>query len=133
MKKYVLLLIPFLLTGCFGEVGKGNLSTTCIKIEYSSNIVETKKYEIEFSKGNINKITYTNSFESDSIDMSNAIKSYKKSYENEVGVDITINGNSIIYIFSYDEISDNIKKEFDLTSKYNDQIKKLKGSGFTCD
>ena len=133
MKKYILLLIPFLLTGCFGEVGKGNLNTVCIKTEYSSNIVETKKYEIEFSKGSINKTKYTNSFESNSIDMSNAIKSYQMAYKNESGVTITTNSNSITYEFDLNTVSDFIKTEFDLTNKYNDQIKKLKGSGFTCD
>ena len=31
------------------------------------------------------------------------------------------------------EVSDNVKKEFNLYNKYNEQIKKLKESGFVCD
>lgn len=132
MKKIVFLFLPLLLTGCFGDVGKGNLTTICTKTENSVNITENKEYIIEFSKGDINKITFTDSFESDRIDMSNAINSYKKTYENEVGVNITIEGNSITYIFTLKDLSDNVKKDFNLTKDYNDQIKKLKESGAVC-
>lgn len=130
MKKYLLLFIPFLLTGCFGSMD-GTLVKTCIKEEYSANIVETKKYEVEFKKNNISKIIFTDSYSGD-IDMSNAINSYKKAYQNEEGITITSDDSSIKYVFEMDKISDKVKKDFNLTNKYNDLQKKFKESGIVC-
>lgn len=129
MKKYILLIIPFLLTGCIDA--SGTLVKTCTKDEYSSSIKETKKYVVEFRKNIINTVTFTDTFESD-IDMSNAIKSYEKAYRDVSGVSVSTDTNSIQYIFDMSKISDEVKKEFNLTNKYSDLEKKLKGSGFVC-
>ena len=134
MKKhlYLLLLIPFFLTGCFGALS-GDLVTTCVKEEYSASISESKTYTLYFKKGNIYKIVYDDTFTTtDNIDMSNAIKSYKRAYENETGISISTKENSISYEFTMEEVSDNVKKEFNLTKGYNEQVKKLKESGFVC-
>jgi len=130
--KRIVFLIPLVLTGCFGGAAVGNLKTTCVKKDYSSSIIETKEYTIYYSKGNVDKVVINDTFDT-SIDMSNAIKSYKKAYENEVGVTVYTKDNSITYEFELKNIKDEIKKDFNLSNKYNDQVKKLKESGAVCD
>lgn len=133
MKKFILLFIPFLLTGCFSSSLNGDLTTTCVKDEYSASITENKKYTLYFKKGDIYKIIYEDSFISnEKIDMSNAIKSYQKAYGNENGIVVKTSDNSITYEFSINDISDTIKKEFNINKDYNKQVKLLKESGFVC-
>ena len=70
----------------------------------------------------------------------------KKSYTNEVGLDgyskawntfdgVTseIDGNTITFEMDINTISDEVKKDFNIESTYNDQVKKLKDLGYTCD
>ena len=51
MKKYLLLIIPFLLTGCIGT--DGTLVKTCTKDEYSSSMKEVKEYTKSLIPNNI--------------------------------------------------------------------------------
>ena len=126
--KRIVFLIPLVLTGCFGGAAVGNLKTTCVKKDYSSSIIETKEYTIYYSKGNVDKVVINDTFDT-SIDMSNAIKSYK--IGQEIRKDFP--DYSITYEFELKNIKDEIKKDFNLSNKYNDQVKKLKESGAVCD
>lgn len=134
MKKLIILFIPFLLTGCFGLKGQGYLTNTCTKIEKTVNIEENDTYILDFKSGIVNKVTLTKSYSStDDISyIKDSLNSYKAAYENDRGVNITINDYTITYEFDMSLVKDEIKKTFDLKDNYNDQIKVLKEKGVVC-
>ena len=130
MKKYLILFLPFLLTGCFGLNGSGDLETTCTKqVEDNIYIKENDTYKLEYNQGDINKIILTKTYEGEV----SGLNTYKKAYENEPGVDVSITDNSITYTFDMLEVSDEIKSLFELKDIYNDQIKLLKSKNYSCD
>ena len=129
--KYLILLLPIFLTGCFGLNGSGVLTNECVKEENTPWMTEKDKYVITYKEGKISKIEITNEF--DGIDMNSSIESYKKTYEKDKGVSITSDNNKITYSFDMNKISNDIKKEFSLKDTYNDQVKVLIEQGYTCD
>lgn len=132
MKKYILLIIfiSIMATGCFGASGKGELKSVCRKEIKSTDIEDISTYEIDYKRGNVEKVKILRSYKG--IDMKNALESYKKAYINYDGVDIETTDNSITYIFDMDIVNEDIKSNFDLKKIYNEQIKILEEKGFTC-
>ena len=130
--KYLILLLPFLATGCLGLSGSGILTTTCTRTESSYTLEDVDIYKIEYKEGDITNVTLTKNY--NGVDLTTSLITYQKAYENSTGVHITINENSIIYNFDMSKITnDEIKKSFNLKTTYNEQIRALKEIGFTCE
>ena len=129
--KYLVLLLPIFLTGCFGLNGKGVLTNECVKEEITPWMTEKDKYVITYKEGKISEIEITNEYEG--LDMSSSIDTSKKAYENEKGVTITTDNSKITYKFDMNKVNSNIKEAFNLKDNYNDQVKILTDKGYTCD
>ncbi len=134
MKKYLILLSIFLLTGCFGNVGKGELTSICTKTIKTENLEDTTTYEINFKQDIISDIKVTKYY-SGSEDI---IKSIITSYESQIdlyGVKTETEKNSrsykIVYYFS-DNVSEKLKDDFYLQEERSKQVKKLEELGFEC-
>lgn len=144
MKKILILIIPLLLTGCFGGAGQGYLTNTCTKQEISDGFKSTETYVVDFKKDDINHVKITNSYESfnDSGKLSlkaikETVKNYNQKVKNMSGVIITIvedtNNKAIItYDIDYSLISEENLKFFELVDDYNTQINKLKEKNMEC-
>lgn len=134
MKKYLILLSIFLLTGCFGNVGKGELTSICTKTIKTENLEDTTTYEINFKQDIISDIKVTKYY-SGSEDI---IKSIITSYESQIdlyGVKTETEKNSrsykIVYYF-IDNVSEKLKDDFYLQEERSKQVKKLEELGFEC-
>lgn len=134
MKKYLILLSIFLLTGCFGNVGNGELTSICTKTIKTENLEDTTTYEINFKQDIISDIKVTKYY-SGSEDI---IKSIITSYESQIdlyGVKTETEKNSrsykIVYYFS-DNVSEKLKDDFYLQEERSKQVKKLEELGFEC-
>ena len=128
------LLSIFLLTGCFGNVGKGELTSICTKTIKTENLEDTTTYEINFKQDIISDIKVTKYY-SGSEDI---IKSIITSYESQIdlyGVKTETEKNSrsykIVYYFS-DNVSEKLKDDFYLQEERSKQVKKLEELGFEC-
>ncbi|MBR1376630.1 MAG: hypothetical protein IJ565_02335 [Bacilli bacterium] len=129
--KYIVILLPLVLTGCFGLSGSGNLKNTCIKKEETNYSKEIDTYTLEYYQGDINKITLVKEYSG--IDMKSALETYQKAYATEKGVNVQVSGNTITYIFDISKVSDEVKTTFNLKDTYSEQSKTLQSLGFTCD
>lgn len=134
MKKNLILLSIFLLTGCFGSVGKGELTSICTKTIKTENLEDTTTYEINFKQDIISDIKVTKYY-SGSEDI---IKSIITSYESQIdlyGVKTETEKNNrsykIVYYFS-DNVSEKLKDDFYLQEERSKQVKKLEELGFEC-
>ena len=128
--KYLVLLLPIFLTGCFGLNGSGVLTNECVMETTTPWLTEVDKYVITYKEGKISNVEIINSY--NGIDMSTAMDTYKKTYENEKGVTISIDNNTITSKIDMNKVSDNIKSAFNLKNNYNDQVKTLTEDGYTC-
>ena len=127
MKKYLVLLIPLLMTGCFGNAGSGVLESTCTKTT-GVTIKEETTYNFQYKKGDITKMTIKKSYTNEV-----GLDGYSKAWNTFEGVTSEVDGNTITFEMDINTISDEVKKDFNIEYNYNNQIKKLKDLGYTCD
>ena len=128
--KYLILLLPLVLTGCFGNAGKGELTSECIMKIETQWMTETDKYTITYKEGKVTNVVIANKYEG--FDMTESMNTSKKAYENEKGVNITIDKDTITKEFDMNKVNSNIKEVFSLKDNYNDQVKVLTDKGYTC-
>ena len=129
--KYLILLLPLVLTGCFGNAGKGVLTNECVSKIETQWMTETDKYTITYKEGKVTNVVISNQYEG--FDMKESMETHKKAYEKEKGVNITIDNNTITKEFDMNKVNSNIKEVFNLKDSYNEQIKVLTDQGYTCD
>ena len=134
MKKYLILLSIFLLTGCFGNVGKGELTSICTKTIKTENLEDTTTYEINFKQDIISDVKVTKYYSG----REDIIKSIINSYESQIdlyGVKTETEKNNrlykIVYYFS-GNVSEKLKDDFYLQEERSKQVKKLEELGFEC-
>ena len=133
MKKILILLIPLLLTGCFGKIGSGYLTSTCTLKQTSKSLEEIITYKVDFKENVISTITLTKEYNNDSI--LSALKSEEKSYTSISGMKVMLleTNNTITYTFDMKKINDkNIIDKFKLKNNYNDFASELKKLGYVC-
>lgn len=128
--KYLILLLPLVLTGCFGNAGKGVLTNECVMKIETQWMTETDKYTITYKEGKVTNVVIANKYEG--FDMTESMNTSKKAYENEKGIIITIDNDTITKEFEMNKINSNIKEVFNLKDTYNDQVKILTDKGYTC-
>lgn len=134
MKKILIPIIPILLTGCLGEVGKGYITKTCKKNEMiNGNIVETT-IKIKSKQGNIELITITEEY-GKNMDLESIIDS-KKSEQNlfkqTTGATLDINNNIFTYTINKNDASELIIKRYNVLEEQHEQIKFYEENGYTC-
>ncbi len=134
MKKYLILLIVLLLTGC--EAAKGNLTSTCYKEEVGEvSLKET--YTLHYNSGSINTIEVLKEYSG--ADVSSSINTYKALYESYDGISVDATTSTIKYTFDLSKIDKslvetlNLYGTFSLYDNYNEEVKSLKKLGYTCD
>lgn len=134
MKKYFLLIITLLLTGCFGEVGKGYITKKCTKEENINGYNKTTIIYLKSKQDEIEEIKIEEIYD-ESIDLS-SINDSKKSEENLFnqikGATIEINNNKFTYIVNLKESNDIIKEKFEIEEKAHKQLKKYEEQGYVC-
>ena len=129
--KYLILLLPLVLTGCFGNAGKGVLTNECVSKIETQWMTETDKYTITYKEGKVTNVVISNKYEG--FDMTESMNTNKKAYEKEKGVNIKIDNNTITKEIDMNKVNSNIKEVFNLKDSYNEQIKVLTDQGYTCD
>ena len=126
-KKYLVLLLPLLFTGCFGNAGNGILKQTCTKEITTVNLIEEDKYIFEYVSGNITKMEIKKSY-----NMELDLEASMKAWNTFNGVHASISGNEITYEFDMNEVSDEVKEYFNIKDTYNEQVKTLTNLEFKC-
>lgn len=138
MKKILILVLPFLLTGCFGDAGKGYLTNTCTKTNDSNIIKDTTIYEILFKEDIIENITITYKYEGDNDAINNLKESYEyqnknlERYGNFTFESNEDNGYQAIYKLEKKDFNDEMSNHFNLKEKRSKQVELLKELGYTC-
>ncbi len=134
MKKIILLITVLLLTGCFGEAGKGYITKKCTKQEsINGNIVNTS-IEIKSKQGNIENIEITELYDKN-IDLESITKSKKSEqnlYKQMNGISLDILGNEFKYIINVQEIPEIITEKFNIKNEQHKQIKYYEELGYEC-
>jgi hypothetical protein len=135
MKKFILLVLILLVSGCFDESGK--LSTTCIKKENINSLYIETTYIIDFKENIVSNVDITYYYSDSS---SSTISSIKSSINSN---DMFITGlrknieidNDLEYKITYNVTtndSEEILDKFQVEEKRSDLIKNLKEKGFEC-
>lgn len=134
MKKYFLLITILLLTGCFGEAGKGYITKKCTKEENINGYnIKTTIY-LKSKQDEIEQIKIEEIYD-ENMDLS-SIRDSKKSEENLYsqikGATIEINNNKFTYIINPKESNDIIKEKFEIEENAHKQIKNYEEKGYAC-
>jgi len=133
MKKYLILIIPILLTGCLGEAGKGYITKTCKKTEnINGNNLETT-IQVRAKQGNIETITITEVYENMNLEsITNSKKSEQNLFKQTTGATLNIKDNEFTYEINKNEADETIKERFNILDEQHDQIKYYEENGYTC-
>ena len=141
-KKYLILGLLLLLTGCFfGEAGSGYTSKTCTLKTELEDITLIEEKIIKQKDNNIVSVTVTNKI----MGKENSIfKSLKNSYLSEInnlktlGIETNIisdleNEYSVSYILELDTISEELKDKYEFEDLFHNQLKKYEDEGYKCE
>lgn len=133
MKKYLILIIPMLLTGCLGEAGKGYITKTCTRKEsINGNNLETT-IKVKAKQGNIETITITEVYENINLEsITNSKKSEQNLFKQTTGATLNIKDNVFTYEINKNEADTIIKEKFNIMEEQHDQIKYYEENGYTC-
>ena len=134
MKKKLLIITLFLLTGCLGEAGKGYITKTCKKTEMiNGNNLETN-ITIKSKQGNIETITITEIYDKniDIESITNSKKSEQNLFKQTKGATLNIENNTFTYVINKNEASDLIIQRFNILDEQHKQIKYYEDNGYTC-
>lgn len=134
MKKIIIILSCFLLTGCFEN--SGYIVKSCYKEEKSNDLKVTTTYIFGFKNDIINnvKVIY------DNVGNENSIKSVKLSLESQnnysnLKYNLLVDNNEqykIEYNISLDSTNEILDK-FNIKKSRTDFVKNLKSLGYTCE
>lgn len=134
MKKYFLLITLILLTGCFGEVGKGYITKECTKEETINGYSKTTTILLKSKQDEIEEIKIKEIYDKN-MDLS-SINDSKKSEENLFkqikGATIEMNNNEFTYVVDPRESNDIIKEKFEIEETAHKQLKKYEEQGYAC-
>jgi len=133
MKKTLILLI-FLLTGCFGEVGKGYITKECTKQEEINDIKIETKITLKSKEGKLTNLIIEENYISDK-DLTNIYKSKKSEqnmYQKIGGINIDIDNNKYIYNIEIEKTNDQIKDKFKIEEETYKMLDYYKEQNYVC-
>ena len=134
MKKFILICLSTLLTGCLGEVTKGYITKSCTKRELiNGNYIDTN-IRIKSKEGNVENIIiteiYDKNMEMDSILYSK--KSEKNVFEQIDGITLDIGDSVFTYNIDVNNASEIVKERFEIYDEQHKQIKYYEENGYEC-
>ena len=144
MKKLIILLLPLLLTGCFGETGRGNLSSNCTINETYNSFSSDTIYDIKFKNNNITEIVITKNHQAldktakETLRLTKiSVDDYNNYMEKMNGVTVkVITNDDMNYVVSYNIdmtlINNADINELELSKKHSELTTKLKDKGLAC-
>lgn len=133
MKKLILITTILLLTGCFGEVGKGYITKTCKKQERANDIEIYTNVEIKSKQGKIVNITKIEKYNANNITaILNSKKSEQNLYNKESGIEMTIDSNTFIYNIDVQNTTELVKEKFNIIEEQHKMLKYYEDLGYTC-
>ena len=135
MKKIILLVLIFLVSGCYENSGK--LVTTCVKNEDINTLYVETTYIIDFKENIINNVEVINYYSDRD---KNTISSVKLSLNTQEQFIKNLNRTILIDNENEFKVVYNIKKDDDevilnkffISEKRSDLVKTLKEKGFEC-
>lgn len=136
MKKILLILILFSLTGC---VSTGELTNTCTKIEESDELKNTIIYTFNFRNDVIDNVNITN----ESIGSKCTINSIKLSFETQnnfykdkLSFNTLVdeeNSYKVEYIINMNDVDEDVYNKFNLKKERSKLVKSLENEGYICE
>lgn len=141
-KKYLVLLISLMITGCFfGEVGSGITSKTCTRETSLDGITLIEEKTIKQKDNELRIIVVTNKIVGEP---TTTFKSLKNSYLSEIKnlqnlgiktsvIDDVEHEYSVSYEFDLNTISDDLKEKYEFENLYHNQLKKYEQEGYKCE
>lgn len=134
MKKLVLTTTILLLTGCFGDVGKGYITKTCTKQEIINENIVTTTISIKSKKGDVEAIEITEEYD-ENMNLTNILDSKKSEqnlYKKLKGITLEIDKSIFRYNIDVKNTDELIIQKFDIKKDQHNQIKHYETNGFTC-
>ena len=134
MKKILIIPMLILLTGCFGEVGKGYINKTCEKTENINGMSLNTNITIKSKSGNVETITITETYDKkiDLTSITTAKKSEQNLYKTLNGITLEINDNIFTYTIDKQNADQMIIEKFNIKDEQHKQIKYYEENGYTC-
>ena len=126
MKKLIIVTTTILLTGCFGEVGKGYITKTCTKQEHANDIEINTIIEIKSKQGKLTNITKNLTA------IQNSKKSEQNLYNRESGIEMTIDKDTFTYNIDVQNTTELVKEKFNIIEEQHKMIKYYEDIGYTC-
>lgn len=133
MKK-ILILLVFLLTGCFGEIGKGYITKECTKTEQINDIKIETKITLKSKEGKLTNITIDETYISDK-DLTNIYKSKKSeqnTYQKIGGITMDINNNKYTYNIDINTTNEQIINKFNIKEETHKMLDYYKEQNYNC-
>ena len=128
MKKYFLIVMCFLLTGCLGEVGQGVINKECVKNEKDINT----SIQIKSKEGNMESIVINEVYSIDVDSILNSKMSEQNLYKQLEGISLDISGNTFTYTIVVNNTTYLVKERFHIFDEQYKQIRYYEDNGFTC-
>ena len=134
MKKILSITLVLLLTGCFGETGKGYITKNCQKQEHIGGINITQNIDLKSKEGIVTNLKITEKYETENnIDtIKESKKSEKNLYNTIDGIEMTINENIFIYEIDAINTTDFIKEKFNIKEEQHKMLKEYELQGYKC-
>lgn len=134
MKKILIIPMLILLTGCFGEAGKGYINKTCEKTENINGRSLNTNITIKSKSGSIETITITETYDKkiDLTSITTAKKSEQNLYKTLNGITLEINDNIFTYTIDKQNADQIIIEKFNIKDEQHKQIKYYEENGYTC-
>lgn len=142
MKKfYFILLFPFLLAGCFGEIGSGITSKVCTRETNIDDVKLIEQKKIRQKDDKMLSVIVTNTIVGN---QGITFKSLKNSYLSEINnlnnqgiatnvIDDKVGEYSVSYDLNLVSISRELKEKYQFEDLYHKQLKKYEDEGYKCE
>lgn len=134
MKKILIIPMLILLTGCFGEAGKGYINKTCEKTENINGRSLNTNITIKSKSGSVETITITETYDKkiDLTSITTAKTSEQNLYKTLNGITLEINDNIFTYTIDKQNADQIIIEKFNIKDEQHKQIKYYEENGYTC-
>lgn len=134
MKKILLVSTILLLTGCFGEVGKGYITKTCTKQEQANEININTNITLKSNQGNLVSLIITEKYETENnlTSIINSKKSEANMYNSTTGITTNIENNTFTYTIDVTNAQDLVMERFNIEKEVHKMIKYYEENGYIC-
>lgn len=134
MKKIIVTITVFLLTGCFSEISKGYINKECNKQEYINKININKTIKLKSKEDNLISLIINETYDSDKeiTPILNSKKSEQNIYKFENGIAVRTENNTFVYEIDINAASEVVINRFNIKKEMHKMIKYYEDEGFKC-